>query len=73
MFHFSCNFKSLSRLLTDFNLCSILRQRHLLGKAAAVISDILPAKEIVDEMVQTAVKSIQSGSGLVVENSRARL
>jgi len=45
-------------------------QRYLLGKAAAVISDILPAKEIVDEMVNTAAKVIQTGNGLVASGAR---
>lgn len=43
---------------------------HLLGKVAAVIDDIKPAKEIMDEMVEEAVECLQKGSGLVVSQSR---
>ncbi|PWN88995.1 2-nitropropane dioxygenase [Acaromyces ingoldii] len=46
------------------------RERYLLGKAAAVLDDILPAKQIIDNMVNEAVESLQAGSGLVVSQSK---
>ncbi|UZJ51180.1 hypothetical protein CBS101457_000500 [Exobasidium rhododendri] len=42
------------------------RERYLLGKCAAVIDDIKPAKEIIDEIIAEAVEVLQETSGLVV-------
>lgn len=36
-----------------------------MGKVAAVINDILPAKSIVDSMVEEAVNSLENGNRLV--------
>ena len=41
-------------------------KRFLMGKCAAVIEDIKPAKEIVDEMVGEAVQVLRSGNQLLV-------
>lgn len=40
-------------------------ERYLLGKCAAVIEDIKPAKEIVDEMMSEAVDALKAGHGLL--------
>ena len=37
----------------------------LMGKVAAVISDILPAKSIVDNMVEEAIRLLENGNRLV--------
>lgn len=37
-------------------------ERYLLGKCAAVIEDVLPAKTIVDNMVSEAVAALQAGA-----------
>jgi len=42
----------------------------LMGKAAAVTNDRLPAKVIIDEMVSGAVKEMQKGSALIVSKAR---
>lgn len=42
-----------------------ISERYLLGKCAAVIDDILPAKQIVDNLVNEAVDAIQGGGKLV--------
>lgn len=49
-----------------------VRDRYLMGKAAAVIEDILPAKQIIDEMVSEAEQAIRSNESLLV-GSQARL
>ena len=36
-----------------------------MGKVAAVINEILPAKSIVDNMVEEAVRVLENGSKLV--------
>lgn len=38
---------------------------HLMGKTAAVINDIKPAKQIVDEMVAEAVQALQASAAYV--------
>jgi len=43
----------------------------LMGQVAASIKDIKPAKNIVDELVQTAAKSLNHAHGLIT--SRAKL
>ena len=40
----------------------------LMGKAAAVVNDRLPAKAIIDDMVETAVSLLRSGAGTIVNN-----
>jgi len=42
----------------------------LMGKAAAVTNERLPAKVIVDDMVKGAVDWLQKGNGLIVSKSR---
>lgn len=42
----------------------------LMGKAAAVVNDKLPAKQIVDEMVGDAVKWLQTGNGFIVSKGK---
>jgi NAD(P)H-dependent flavin oxidoreductase YrpB (nitropropane dioxygenase family) len=42
------------------------RERYLMGKCAAVIDDIKPAKEIIDDFITEAVEVLQKGSELVV-------
>ena len=41
----------------------------LMGKAAAVVNDELSAKEIIDEMVGSAVKWLATTNGMVVSKS----
>ena len=42
----------------------------LMGKAAAVTNDKLPAKVIVDDMVKGAVDWMKTGNGMIVGGSR---
>ncbi|CAO1623669.1 unnamed protein product [Parajaminaea phylloscopi] len=42
-----------------------MQERYLLGKCAAVIDDIKPAKDIIDEMMSECVDAIQGGGNLV--------
>ncbi|KLO14224.1 2-nitropropane dioxygenase [Schizopora paradoxa] len=42
----------------------------LMGKVAGAINDVKPAKEIVDEMVVTAAKSLTQASGFVVSQAK---
>ncbi|KAI0093939.1 2-nitropropane dioxygenase [Irpex rosettiformis] len=42
----------------------------LMGKVAALVNDIKPAKEIVDEMVTTAAKRLNESSSFVVARSK---
>ncbi|PIL23863.1 hypothetical protein GSI_13614 [Ganoderma sinense ZZ0214-1] len=42
----------------------------LMGKVAGSINDIKPAREIVDELVTTAAKSLQGASALVVSKAK---
>ncbi|QDS69473.1 hypothetical protein FKW77_006335 [Venturia effusa] len=42
----------------------------LMGKAAAVVNEKKPAKQIVDEMVGDAVKWLQTGNGFIVTKSK---
>lgn len=42
-----------------------ISERYLLGKCAAVIEDIKPAKEIVDDMMKEAVEALQHGNQLL--------
>lgn len=43
-------------------------ERYLLGKCAAVIDDILPARQIVDNMVDEAVNALQGGARLLARD-----
>lgn len=43
---------------------------HLLGKCAAVIDEIKPAAQIMDEMVSEAIEVLQSSSKLIVSSAR---
>lgn len=40
-------------------------ERYLMGKCAAVIEDIKPAKEIIDDLVNEAVQTLRSSSSLL--------
>jgi NAD(P)H-dependent flavin oxidoreductase YrpB (nitropropane dioxygenase family) len=51
---------------------SVQGMTWLMGRVAGSIQDIKPAKEIVDELVTTAAKSIQASNGLMV-NAKAKL
>jgi len=42
----------------------------LMGKAAAVTNDKVPAKKIVDEMVTDAVKWMQTGTSMIVSKNK---
>lgn len=42
----------------------------LMGKVSAVVNELKPAKAIVDEIVQVAVKQLQAGTGLLTSKSR---
>ncbi|KAH8108142.1 2-nitropropane dioxygenase [Cristinia sonorae] len=42
----------------------------LMGKVAGSINDIKPAKDIVDELVATAAKSVSRASGFIIEKSK---
>ncbi len=44
-----------------------------MGKVAAVINDILPAKSIVDRMVEEAVHSLENGNRLVKSGAASKL
>jgi len=50
---------------------SLATRRWLMGKVAGSITDIKPAKAIVDELVTTAAKSLKSATALI--EPRARL
>ncbi|SCV68608.1 BQ2448_729 [Microbotryum intermedium] len=41
---------------------------HLMGAVAAVIKDVRPAKEIVDEMIQEAIETIQKNQGYLIKS-----
>jgi hypothetical protein len=45
----------------------------LMGKVAAVVKDKLPAKRIIDDMVDQAAMLVGSGPSLLVKPSGARL
>jgi NAD(P)H-dependent flavin oxidoreductase YrpB (nitropropane dioxygenase family) len=47
--------------------------KWLMGENSAVINEIKPAKEIVDEMVSTAARCIQTGAADLTSGGRARL
>lgn len=42
----------------------------LMGKVAAVVNDKLSAKQIIDEMVDGAVSSIQTTNAMIVSSTR---
>jgi len=42
----------------------------LMGKAAAVVNERKPAKQIVDEMVSEAVQWLQTGNSYIVSKSK---
>jgi hypothetical protein len=44
-----------------------------MGKVSALIDEVLPAKVIVDNMVEEAARMLQLGGSLVTTVSRARL
>jgi hypothetical protein len=44
-----------------------------MGSVSALINDVKPAKEIVDNMVEEAVKCIQRSQGLVKRAAKAKL
>lgn len=43
----------------------------MIGKVAALINDVVPAQQIVDEMVSDAAKILQDGASLV--STKAKL
>lgn len=45
----------------------------LLGKVSGLISEVLPAKKIIDDMVSEAASRLNSANGLVVGGAKARL
>ncbi|KAF9049352.1 2-nitropropane dioxygenase [Hymenopellis radicata] len=49
---------------------SMTERMWLIGKVAGSVHDIKPAKEIVDELVLTAAKSLQTATKLVVPHSK---
>lgn len=50
---------------------SLQARTFLIGRVAALINDVLPARQIVDEMVSDAVKILQHGASLV--STKAKL
>lgn len=46
---------------------------RLMGEVSAVINEVLPAKEIVDNMVSQAVQCIRTGAADLSTGGRARL
>jgi hypothetical protein len=50
----------------------LIDQAHpfLMGKVSAVVNDLKPAKAIVDEIVDGAVKQLNAGNGLLVAKSK---
>jgi len=44
---------------------SLAARTFLIGKVAALINDVLPAQQIMDQMVSDAVKILQHGASLV--------
>jgi hypothetical protein len=42
----------------------------LMGKAAAVVNERKPAKQIIDEMVSEAVQCLQTGNSYIVSKSK---
>ena len=55
----------------------LLRQRTLrpwlMGRVSALIHDVLPAKVIVDNMVEEAAQMLQLGGSLVKTSARSKL
>ena len=51
---------------------SIEGRAFLIGRVAALIHDVLPAKEIIDNMVDDAAEMLSRG-GAVVKQHRAKL
>ncbi|KAG1734083.1 2-nitropropane dioxygenase [Suillus paluster] len=49
---------------------SLQARTFLIGRVAALINDVLPAQQIVDEMVSDAVKILQHGASLVVTKAK---
>ncbi|KAK7049227.1 hypothetical protein VNI00_005828 [Paramarasmius palmivorus] len=49
---------------------SIVGLSWLMGKVAGAVNDIKPAKEIVDDIVTGAAKSLQSASGLIIPKAK---
>jgi len=52
---------------------SIEGRPWLMGRVSAMIHDVLPAKVIVDNMVQEAVQMMQYGNSLISINAKSRL
>jgi NAD(P)H-dependent flavin oxidoreductase YrpB (nitropropane dioxygenase family) len=46
---------------------------YLMGQVAGVIQDIKPAKDIVDEMVEEAVKMLSQGQSYLSKETRSKL
>ncbi|KDN44890.1 NPD-domain-containing protein [Tilletiaria anomala UBC 951] len=49
------------------------RERYLMGKVAAVIEDIKPAKEIIDDFISEAEHAIRASQSLLVAGPHAKL
>jgi hypothetical protein len=45
----------------------------LMGQVAAIIQDIKPARQIVEDMVREAVAQIKQGQTYLLEGGRSRL
>merc|ERR1719330_620832 len=43
---------------------------HLIGQVAGVLTDIKPAKEIIDEMMEDCVKTLRHNTGRIQASSR---
>jgi hypothetical protein len=59
-------------LETKPNTDDLIDQAHafLMGKVSAVVNDLKPAKAIVDEIVDGAVKQLNAGNALLVTKSK---
>jgi hypothetical protein len=57
---------------TKPNMDDLIDQAHpfLMGKVSAVVNDLKPAKAIVDEIINGAVKQLNTGNGLLVTKSK---
>ena len=52
--------------------CPEMTEKYLMGEVAAAITDIVPAKQIIDEMIQEAMQQLHVGQKMLV-GSKSRL
>lgn len=52
---------------------SVQGRPWLMGSVSALIKDVLPAQEIVDNMVKEAVECLGRAQGFVVKDAKAKL